>query len=186
MSSRLTGGGSEPAHAVPGQPPPALIVFAGLSGTGKSTIARRLARATGAVWLRIDTIEQAVRDAGVLRESVEDAGYRAAYGVAEDNLRLGLSVVADCVNDCMLARNAWRNIGQRAGAHLVEIETVCLDVNEHRRRVETRNSEVPSLALPDWSAVVGREYEGWDRDHIVIDTSGSDVDQCVAEILATF
>ena len=38
-----------------------LIIFGGLPGSGKSTIARALALRLGAVYLRIDTIEQAIR-----------------------------------------------------------------------------------------------------------------------------
>ena len=40
-----------------------LIIFSGLPGSGKSTIARALARRLRAVYLRIDTIEQAIRAA---------------------------------------------------------------------------------------------------------------------------
>ena len=72
-----------------------LVIFGGLPGTGKSTIARALARRIGAAWLRIDTIEQAMVDAGRDRQALEDAGYRVAYALARDNLALGLSVVAD-------------------------------------------------------------------------------------------
>jgi len=74
-----------------------LIVFAGLPGSGKSSIARGLAEELGAVWLRIDSIEQAIRESGVAPGSVDDAGYRAGYAVAEDNLRLGRDVVGDSV-----------------------------------------------------------------------------------------
>ncbi|HEX9170431.1 MAG TPA: AAA family ATPase [Roseiarcus sp.] len=161
-----------------------LIAFSGLPGSGKSTIARELAGKIGAVWLRIDTIEQAIRDSGIVPGPVDDAGYRAAYGLAEDNLRLGLSVVADCVNDCMLARNAWRDVAARAGARIVEVESICADLEEHRRRVETRTSDVPRLALPTWQAVIGREYEAWDRDPLRVDTASRGVDACVAAILA--
>jgi predicted kinase len=42
-----------------------LIVFGGLPGTGKSAIARTLAREIGAVWLRIDSIEQGIRASGI-------------------------------------------------------------------------------------------------------------------------
>src|SRR5580704_7983204 len=146
-----------------------LIVFSGLPASGKSSIARALAREIGAIWLRIDSIEQAIRDSGVVPGSLDDAGYRAAYAVAEDNLRLGHNVIGDSVNPLMLTRDAWRAAGVQAGARVVEVETVCSDRDEHRRRVESRASEVPGLILPDWEAVIGRDYRAWDRDHVTVD-----------------
>ena len=78
-----------------------LIVLSGLPGTGKTTIARALARELSAVNLRIDSIEQALRCEGL---RVEGEGYDVAYAVAEDNLRLGRTVIADCVNPWPLTR----------------------------------------------------------------------------------
>jgi predicted kinase len=162
-----------------------LIVLAGLPGAGKSSIARGVAEATRAVWLRIDSLEQAIRDAGVEQGSLDDAGYRAAHAVARDNLRLGRDVVADCVNPWMLTRNAWRDTGLGADAQVFEIETVCSDPKEHRRRVETRVAEVPGLALPDWAAVTNRDYHPWDRDRLIIDTAGLSVSACIDRVLAS-
>lgn len=42
-----------------------LYIFSGLPGTGKSTLAQYLAKTLGAVYLRIDTIEQAMKDEGI-------------------------------------------------------------------------------------------------------------------------
>ena len=42
-----------------------LIEFGGLPGSGKSTLARRLADRTGAVLLRVDEIEAAMRRNGL-------------------------------------------------------------------------------------------------------------------------
>jgi predicted kinase len=168
----------------PGRGDAVLIIFAGLPGTGKTTLARELARALGGIHLRVDSIEQAIRESGVVPGSLEDAGYRAACAVAGDNLRLGRIVIGDSVNPWELTRDAWRQVGQRAGVRTVEIEVVCSDVDEHRRRVESRVNDVPGLALPDWSAVVQRDYRPWNREHVVVDTAGRSVQDCLVQIRA--
>ena len=136
------------------------------------------------MWLRIDFIEQAIRESGVVPGSIADAGYRAAYAIAEDNLRLGRNVFGDSVNGWPVTRNAWRDAGARAGARIIEVETICSNPEEHRRRVETRHSEVPGLILPDWQAVIGRDYEPWDRDHLTIDTAVSSIKDCARLVRA--
>jgi predicted kinase len=122
-----------------------LIVFAGLPGTGKSSVARELAGKLDGAWLRIDSIEQAIRDSGVLPGSIDDAGYRAAFAVAGDNLRLGRFIVTDSVNDWIVTRDAWRELGVRAGARVVEVEIICSDqrsivgaLRPHKRRSRAR------------------------------------------------
>ena len=50
--------------------------------------------------------------------------------------------------------------------------------------VETRSTDLSGFRLPTWEEVVGREYEPWDREHIVIDTAGQDVEQSVTVLLA--
>ena len=153
-----------------------LIIFGGLSGSGKTVIARELACQIGAVYLRIDSIEQAMRESGVVKHRLDDAGYRVAYAVAEDNLRLGHTVVADSVNPISLTRDAWVEVANRARVGAVEIEIKCSDRSEHRRRVETRSSDIPGLRLPTWEDVVAREYHPWDRERLVIDTAAHTVE----------
>lgn len=161
-----------------------LVVLGGLPGTGKSTIAKLLARRIDAVHVRVDTIEQAVRSCGVLAADIGPAGYLAAYGVAEDNLRVGRTVIADSVNPLAVTRDAWRAIGERLAVGVVEVEVVCCDRVEHRRRVETRTSDIAGLRLPTWQQVVERDYEAWDRAHVVVDTSTKPADELVTALVS--
>lgn len=161
-----------------------LIAFAGLPGTGKTTLARAVAGERRATYLRVDTIEQSLRDSGVLAGDVGPAGYVVAYALATANLRLGQEVVADSVNPITITREAWRNAAREAGVAIVEVEVICSDAAEHRRRVETRTVDVPGLVPPSWGAVVARDYAIWDRPRVVIDTARLSVADALAELRA--
>ena len=145
-------------------------------------IASELARQLDAVYLRIDSIEQAIRDSGVVSQSLNDAGYRAGYAVAEDNLRSGRTVIADSVNPLKITRDAWIGVADLAQVSAVEVEVVCSDPEQHKRRVETRASDVEGLRPPTWQEVVSREYEPWERPHIVVDTASHSVAENVKRI----
>jgi hypothetical protein len=93
-------------------------------------------------------------------------------------------VIGDSVNPWMLTRNAWRDTGLRAGVRVVEIETICSNAQEHRRRIETRVNDVPGLVLPTWQDVIDRDYHAWDRDHVTVDTAARSVGACVELIRA--
>ena len=160
---------------------PVLFIFAGLPGSGKSTLARVLAQQTHAVYLRVDTIEQALRD--LCSVDVQGEGYRLAYRVASDNLRLGLSVVADSCNPIELTRQEWERVAEDAGVTHLNIEVVCSDADQHRARVESRASGVSGLRLPSWSEVVSREYHEWTKPRLVIETAGRSVRESESELL---
>ena len=159
-----------------------LIIIGGMSGAGKTTIARELARQIGAVHIRIDSIEQAIRDSGERWQSIHQEGYRVGYAVAEDNLRVGRTVIADSVNPLTVTRDAWLAVAARAHVNAIEIEITCSDPAEHRQRVETRVSDIAGLQPPTWEEVITRNYELWNRKHLVIDTAGQSVTQTVRNL----
>jgi predicted kinase len=160
-----------------------LIIFAGLPGVGKSTIARSVAQRLDAIWLRSDTIDQPIM--AVYGDDIADLGYKVAHGVARDNLKLGRTVVADCVNDLAITRDPWRAVATDLGIAFLEIEVVCSDKTEHRRRVENRVVDIPGLKLPTWAEIMAMRAEPWSREHVEIDTAGRDMEDCLAQVLAS-
>ncbi|AJQ95012.1 AAA family ATPase [Gynuella sunshinyii] len=162
---------------------PILYIFSGLPGSGKSTLAQRLAAETGAVYLRIDTIEQGVRD--LCHYNVEGEGYRLAYRIAADNLQLRLNVIADSCNPIELTRQEWHEVAIESDTECVDIEVVCSDPVEHRTRVEQRISDVKGLVLPSWTQVTAREYHPWKSGVITIDTAHKSIDDSYNELWQT-
>jgi predicted kinase len=150
-----------------------LIEFGGLPGSGKSTLARRLATDTKAVWLRIDEIEGAMRRNGLTAEQTGVAAYSVAHDIAANHLGRGLTVIADAVNPVAAARDGWRDLAAAVGAAHVVVETVCSDGAEHRRRVETRASDLPGWAHPTWAQTneMAAEYQPRTDIRLVLDTS---------------
>lgn len=163
-----------------------LIMLCGLPATGKSTVAAELiSRRTGLAYLRIDSIEQAMRDSGEMgARGVEVSGYMVGYSVAGDLLRSSGQVLVECVNPFGLSRDAWRKVARTQNAPLFEVELYCSDSEEHRQRVEHRTVDVPGLALPDWQAVQDREYEPWEEANLRIDTSRTSPSDAADLILA--
>jgi len=158
-----------------------LYIFAGLPGSGKTTLSRLLASELNAVHLRIDTVEQALRD--VCKLQVHGEGYRLSYAIAEDNLQIGNDVVADSCNPINLTRSEWEHVAKANDSTYFNIEIVCSDVDEHRDRIESRPSDIPGLEVLKWQDVMEREHDIWSKERIVIDTARRSEQQCFEELM---
>jgi hypothetical protein len=67
---------------------------------------------------------------------------------------------------------------------ILNVEVVCSDLEEHRRRVESRVADIAGHRLPTWSEVIDRDYRAWDEPRLVIDTAKMAVEESVGAILA--
>ncbi|OLU35627.1 AAA family ATPase [Pseudomonas sp. PA27(2017)] len=160
-----------------------LIVLSGLPGTGKTTLAKVLAAHLEAVYLRIDSIEQALRNSTVLSQGVGSSGYQVANAIALDNLKMGRRVIADCVNPVEESRQAWADTAAQARCPLLNVRIICSDPDQHRRRVESRISDVPGLVVPDWQSVMVHEYEPWLQAPLTLDTAQLSTDAALALLI---
>lgn len=127
---------------------PILFILSGLPGSGKSTLSQFITKEYNTFYLRIDTVEQGLRE--FCNFNVEGEGYKLSYRIASDDLKFGINVVADSCNPIILTRREWETIAEINNAIFINIEVVCSDKNEHKKRIETRIVDVENLALPTW------------------------------------
>ena len=161
---------------------PTLYIFSGLPGVGKSTLAAGLSRHIGASYLRVDAIEQSLKD--ICKLDIYSEGYQLAYRLASDSLYQGLDVVGDSCNLVPESRVEWEQAAVITKAQYINIEIFCSDKNEHKTRIENRQPTVKGLALPTWENVQNRAYHAWDKPIISIDTAGQSSEQSLKQLLS--
>ena len=167
---------------------PLLVVIGGLPAVGKTAVCRALLGerpiTPPMTWLRVDSIEQALRRSGEMAPDMPGgAGYYAAAAVAGDVLSTGGDVLVECVNPLPITRRLWERTAVDAGSRLLQVELVCSDRDEHRRRVEQRVSDIEGLVLPDWRDVLQRDYAPWPEADLRLDTGRLEVTGA-AELIA--
>jgi predicted kinase len=133
-----------------------VVVFTGLSGTGKSTLADLVAQRIGAPAFAGDWLLGALAPHGVL-SGLGRSSYLALYAdllgtLVTRQVMLGQSAVVDClVEDSIIDR--WRHGAAEHGAGLYVMHCVCSDVDLHRQRVTGRRRGIPGWHEIDWDHV---------------------------------
>lgn len=156
-----------------------LIIFSGLPGVGKTTLAKQLASELSATYLRVDTIEDEMVKAGFPYEKLEGQGYLLMIEVARDNLLVGNDVIVDSVSPIALTRGWYRKLAEDCSSSKLEIEVVCSDLVEHRRRIDGR---VKRGVKPTWQEVLDREYEEFSDVDLRFDTSMQSLEEAMSKI----
>lgn len=161
-----------------------LVVLSGLPGTGKTTIGKALAAKRSGAYVRVDEIEHALAHSANLGRDLGPAGYLVAFAIASSNLKVGNLVIADSVNPVPESRQGWRAVADGAGSLVLDVEVICSDEAEHRRRVETRVPDIAGFELPTWQRIKARDYVPWAEPRLVVDTACLSPADAVAEIEA--
>jgi predicted kinase len=163
---------------------PLLVAVCGLPGAGKSSLAAALAERLGLAVVGVDPLEAALVRAGIDdRQPKGQAAYLAAETVAEAQLRTGLGVVVDAVNDLAENRSQWVRLATRTGADLRWIEVVCSDPTTHRLRLQQREREEDRfIGAPEWDSLNRRRRQLaiWKDPRLVLDSLHHTPDELAA------
>jgi predicted kinase len=159
---------SEPARGE------SLIVFGGLPGVGKSTLADAVGRALRTPVFAIDWLLGALTPFGGRHfDDLWGIGTEQLTTLAVRQLALGQSVILDSPMEEPPLRDRWRSLASRCGAAYVPILCVCPDTEEHRRRLEGRQRGIAGWHnAGNWGNVADRaaRFPPW-GEAMVVDTT---------------
>lgn len=153
-----------------------LLVFSGLPGTGKSTLAESVGRRFGIPVFAKDWLEATLVGCE-LTSTNEDrslgfVGYRLITMLAERQLMLGQSVILDSVASTESIRLTWKQLAAKYMADWMVVECICSDANVHHSQLKTRQCHIPGWHELEWADVelVRSNYAPWNEPRLRIDS----------------
>ncbi len=153
-----------------GAPPAALVIVCGLTGSGKSTVARELADRSGFSSFNSDVVRK--RLAGVSRTAHAIQGYRAGIyshdftELTYDALRLeakrclerGVGVILDATFKSVRHRRLFRNLAEDLHVPVLFVECAA-DEREIRRRLKDREQQPDEVSDANWEVYLRQRKE---------------------------
>jgi len=167
---------------------PRLIITCGLMGTGKTTIAKEIAKIEGWAMISSDAVrkqlagipstrhEYTAFEKGLYSREFTERTYKRMNEIAEEFLRNGKSVVIDASFSKKSERDKAYALAKATNAEFTCIELVCPE-QKTKRRLTARMHKKGAISdgrweiFPQQKASFEKVDEFGDEEHIVVDTS---------------
>jgi predicted kinase len=156
--------------------------MAGHPGSGKSVIAREVARATGAVLLDKDVVKSPMVEQDVPEQISGPLAYEVFLAVGRSIVEQGFSVVLDSPAYYPIIVEKGKAMAEATGAGYFIIEAVLSDRDELERRLRDRESmpsQIDFIVEDPYSRPGAGQIS---EPRLELDTSGSP-EACVAQAL---
>lgn len=150
---------------------PTLILFAGMPGSGKTTLARMVARELRLPIFSKDRMQRVLRDHHLAAENTGD-GYYIILDLADEQLSLGVSVILDATFPLDHFRTVANETAMRHNANFCAIYCFNSDDDVWRKRMEKRVQYVPGWRPVGWEDVqrMRTYYQPWGDNALVLDS----------------
>lgn len=150
---------------------PTLIIFAGMPGSGKTTLARMTARQLKIPLFAKDRVQRVLRDHHLADSSSGD-GYYIILDQADEQLALGISVILDATFPLDHFRTVASEIAARNRAKFCAIYCYCSDDTVWRERMTHRVQYVPGWKPVGWEDVLRMRsyYQPWNENALAVDS----------------
>lgn len=150
---------------------PTLILFAGMPGSGKTTLARMVSRELRLPVFSKDRVQRVLRDHHLAAENTGD-GYYIILDMADEQLELGVSVILDATFPLDHFRMVANEIALRRKARFCAIYCYNSDDDVWRKRMEKRVQYVPGWRPVGWDDVLRMRsyYQPWGENALAVDS----------------
>lgn len=152
------------------------VVFTGLPGTGKSSVAEEVGRRLKIPVFAKDWLEATLKR-GQLQPKTSQSpnlgyvAYELLTVLAERQLQVEQSVILDSVASIENVRRHWRRLAKKYNAKWIIVECICSDEEVHRQRLLGRQRGIEGWHELSWAEVerVKSYYANWDEERLIID-----------------
>jgi hypothetical protein len=148
-----------------------LILVCGLPGTGKTTVAERIAEKTRSRLLSTDVMRKEIIERPGYTEKEKEMVYGLVFGMAERMLRDSKNVVLDGTFYKKGLRDSVREIAEKTGSDFHLVEVVCGERIIKERLGDRKKARSASDADFGVYKKIKRVFEPVRGEHFVINTS---------------